>query len=88
MYKNTQALGVKDTETRVIFNPKVCVDVDIEIGSFVRIYEPWSVSIPLLYTLVTKLFWCDISFLNLNRKEMEVKKTKEVIIMCSYFSSL
>ncbi|XP_018447970.1 uncharacterized protein LOC108819430 isoform X3 [Raphanus sativus] len=62
LFKNTQALGAKDTETRVIFNPKVCVDVDIEIGSFVRIYAPW--------------------------KEMEVKKTKEVIILCSYFSSL
>ncbi|KAJ0236219.1 Kinetochore protein [Hirschfeldia incana] len=64
LYKNTQALAARDrdTETRVIFNPKVCVDVDIEIGSFVRIYAPW--------------------------KEMEVKNSKEVIILCSYFSSL
>ncbi|CDY15445.1 BnaA08g27290D [Brassica napus] len=62
LFKNTQALAARDTETTVIFNPKVCVDVDIEIGSFVRVHAPW--------------------------KEMEVKNTMEVIILCSYFSSL
>ncbi|KAF8086668.1 hypothetical protein N665_0615s0016 [Sinapis alba] len=62
LFKNTQALAAKDTETTVIFNPKVCVNVDIEIGSFVRVHAPW--------------------------KEMKVKNTKEVIILCSYFSSL
>ncbi|KAG5391267.1 hypothetical protein IGI04_032808 [Brassica rapa subsp. trilocularis] len=62
LFKNTQALAAKDTETTVIFNPKVCVDVDIEIGRFVRVHAPW--------------------------KEMEVNNTKEVIILCSYFSSL
>ncbi|KAG2255156.1 hypothetical protein Bca52824_074450 [Brassica carinata] len=62
LFKNTQALAARDTETTVIFNPKVSVDVDIEIGSFVRVHAPW--------------------------KEMEVKNTMEVIILCSYFSSL
>uniref|UniRef100_A0A1J3ILL9 Uncharacterized protein n=1 Tax=Noccaea caerulescens TaxID=107243 RepID=A0A1J3ILL9_NOCCA len=62
LLKNTQALAAKEIETTIIFNPKVCADVDIEIGSFVRLYAPW--------------------------KEMEVKNTNEVIILCSYFSSL
>uniref|UniRef100_A0A0D3DIL5 Uncharacterized protein n=1 Tax=Brassica oleracea var. oleracea TaxID=109376 RepID=A0A0D3DIL5_BRAOL len=68
LFKNTQALAARDTETTVIFNPKVSVDVDIEIGSFVRVHAPcFSIS---------------------HRKEMEVKNTMEVIILCSYFSSL
>ncbi|CAH8283642.1 unnamed protein product [Eruca vesicaria subsp. sativa] len=41
LLKNTQALAAKETETTVIFNPKVCGDVDIEIGCFVRIHAPW-----------------------------------------------
>ncbi|CAH2039073.1 unnamed protein product [Thlaspi arvense] len=62
LLKSTQALAAKETETTIIFNPKVCADVDIEIGSFVRLYAPWN--------------------------EMEMKNTNEVIILCSYFSSL
>ncbi|CAL9213502.1 unnamed protein product [Arabidopsis halleri] len=42
LLKNTQALGAKETETTIIFSPKVCADVDIEIGNFIRVYAPWS----------------------------------------------
>ncbi|XP_024008628.1 uncharacterized protein LOC18994560 isoform X2 [Eutrema salsugineum] len=41
LLKNTQALAAKETETTIIFNPKVCADVDVEIGSFVRLHSPW-----------------------------------------------
>ncbi|KAL9304828.1 hypothetical protein AtEden1_Chr1g0002231 [Arabidopsis thaliana] len=41
LLKNTQALAAKETETTIIFSPKVCADVDIEIGNFIRVYAPW-----------------------------------------------
>ncbi|CAN8323395.1 unnamed protein product [Cochlearia groenlandica] len=62
LLKNTQAVAAKETETRIIFNPKVCVNVYIEMGSIVRLHAPW--------------------------KEIEVKNTNELILLCSYFSNL
>ncbi|EOA40621.1 hypothetical protein CARUB_v100123491mg, partial [Capsella rubella] len=62
LLKNTQALAANETETTILFSPKVCADVDIEIGSCIRLHAPW--------------------------KELEVKKTNDVIILSSYFSSL
>ncbi|KFK42656.1 hypothetical protein AALP_AA1G022900 [Arabis alpina] len=35
------SLLAKESETTIIFSPKVCVDVYIEIGSFIRLYAPW-----------------------------------------------
>ncbi|MCI01621.1 hypothetical protein A2U01_0022648 [Trifolium medium] len=33
--------GSKGGQRTIIFNPRVCDNVDLEVGSLIRIYPPW-----------------------------------------------
>ncbi|KDO58446.1 hypothetical protein CISIN_1g030704mg [Citrus sinensis] len=39
--QSNQKRGNGGRERKIIFNPRVCCDVDIEVGSSIRIHPPW-----------------------------------------------
>lgn len=61
--------GEAKKERTVIFNPKMCENVDLVVGNFIRIYPPWyNLYLTLFFFLKAcqRLAWYSLSLFNVH----------------------